>query len=513
MKLDPTALRYLTREELRVLTAVEMGQKNHELVPRELVSEIADLRHGGADKFLRTLLRHKLLHHETKGFDGYRLTPMGYDYLALRALTARGVIVGFGSQIGVGKESDVYLVQAPAAAALAAPAAAAEAGTMGATATAATATAATATSAPTALEPPEEDDKDQLVLKIHRLGRTSFRRIKMKRDYHGKRGSPSWLYLSRIAAQREFQYMRALHDAGFPTPRPVDANRHTVVMTLLEGKPLHSITGLSPTTASTCAAAALGLLLKLASRGLIHGDFNEFNLAVDVAKPDRIIVYDFPQMVSLDHPNAQEYFERDVEGVVRFFALRFGVVFAEDDDDDVKGEVASPLSGIPVPTFEDARRALGAAMEAGLERLDTAIRASGFGSGAALSREMEEEFEREVRLARGAGRAEDEDDDDDDDDDDAGEEDGEVEGEGEGEDAEHGDDDKRPAAPAGTTAAATSTTRPTSEAGGEQDATFLRRAHKDIKARIKRESKGGKTSRNVVKTKERRKAKGSAVMD
>jgi RIO-like serine/threonine protein kinase len=37
--------------------------------------------------------------------DGYRLTYMGYDYLALKALCARGAIAGVGSQIGVGKES------------------------------------------------------------------------------------------------------------------------------------------------------------------------------------------------------------------------------------------------------------------------------------------------------------------------------------------------------------------------------------------------------------------------
>ena len=35
---------------------------------------------------------------------------MGYDYLSLKALSAREVIEGVGCQIGVGKESDIYLV-------------------------------------------------------------------------------------------------------------------------------------------------------------------------------------------------------------------------------------------------------------------------------------------------------------------------------------------------------------------------------------------------------------------
>ena len=42
--------------------------------------------------------------------DGYRLTNLGYDYLALKTLVRRNVINSFGSQIGVGKESDVYVV-------------------------------------------------------------------------------------------------------------------------------------------------------------------------------------------------------------------------------------------------------------------------------------------------------------------------------------------------------------------------------------------------------------------
>ncbi len=73
---------------------------------------------------------------------------------------------------------------------------------------------------------------------ICRLGRTSFRQLKNKRDYHKGRGHASWLYLSRLAAMKEFAYMKALYDRGFPVPRPVDFNRHAVVMELLSGYPL-----------------------------------------------------------------------------------------------------------------------------------------------------------------------------------------------------------------------------------------------------------------------------------
>ena len=38
MKLDVQYMRYLTRDDFRVLTAVEMGMKNHDLVPADLIA-------------------------------------------------------------------------------------------------------------------------------------------------------------------------------------------------------------------------------------------------------------------------------------------------------------------------------------------------------------------------------------------------------------------------------------------------------------------------------------------
>ena len=40
--------------------------------------------------------------------DGYRLSYSGYDYLALKAFSKKGVIYAVGPQVGTGKESDVF---------------------------------------------------------------------------------------------------------------------------------------------------------------------------------------------------------------------------------------------------------------------------------------------------------------------------------------------------------------------------------------------------------------------
>ncbi|KFV65626.1 Serine/threonine-protein kinase RIO2 [Dryobates pubescens] len=312
-KLDVVMLRYLSRDHFRVLTAVEMGMKNHEIVPASLIASIASLKHGGCNKILRELVKHKLLAYErTKTVQGYRLTNAGYDYLALKTLSSRQVINSVGNQMGVGKESDIYIVA--------------------------------------------NEEEQQFALKLHRLGRTSFRSLKNKRDYHKHRHKMSWLYLSRLAAMKEFAYMKALHDRKFPVPKPVDFNRHAVVMELIDGYPLCQVHQLEDP--SSVYSELMDLIVKLASHGLIHGDFNEFNLILD--NEDHVTMIDFPQMISTSHANAEWYFDRDVNCIKEFFRKRFSY--------------ESEL----FPSFKDIRRECS---------LDREIAASG------CAKEMEEDAE------------------------------------------------------------------------------------------------------------------------
>lgn len=71
----------------------------------------------------------------------------------------------------------------------------------------------------------------------------------------------------------------------------------------------------------------MDLIVRLARSGLIHGDFNEFNILIREAKEGEThpvpILIDFPQMVSTEHENAEYYFNRDVECIRTFFKKRF----------------------------------------------------------------------------------------------------------------------------------------------------------------------------------------------
>ncbi len=225
----------------------------------------------------------------------------------------------------------------------------------------------------------------QRVLKLHRLGRISFRDVKSTRDYLRGRSTGSWLYMARLAALKEYAVMRALHAHDFPVPEPIAQNRHTVVMSLVEGWPLVKIKEVGDP--SKLYGELVGLLIRLAKHGLIHGDFNEFNILIEehsttidgkegptLVKP---IIIDFPQILSTSHPNAEFYFNRDVDCVKRFFLRRFH--FEPDE---------------PGPFLADVLREMQQDATDRCPRLDVEVEAAGF------SRKMARELEGYMSQAR-----------------------------------------------------------------------------------------------------------------
>ncbi|CAL8070212.1 unnamed protein product [Calicophoron daubneyi] len=298
-----------------------MGQKNHEVVPVELAQKISRCRRGGSSfvKLMKDqLVSTGLIAYESdskKSMHGYRLTNLGYDYLALHQLFKSQQLADLGSMIGAGKESDVY------------------AGIAG----------------PLCGRPLNEAEPEPsllagipelgtpVVVKFHRLGRTSFRKVREKREYHQHRNTCSWLYLDRLASQREYLMMKALYVHGIAVPVPLAQNRNAVVMSYIEdavplSRVLPSVLRESGgSVARRLYTQAVSMLREIASIGLVHGDFNEFNLMVaglqnrdqnaDPGSIDvKLTLIDFPQMISRDHVSAESIYSRDVNGVVSFFA-------------------------------------------------------------------------------------------------------------------------------------------------------------------------------------------------
>lgn len=417
MKLDTKAMRHLTAEDWRVLAAVcslllflnslpflpnqpltgfcplpqvETGTKTHDLVPTPLIERLSRLRGGvsGVHRSISALAKTGLIARVKEAkYDGYRLTYGGMDYLALHTHADRKVVYSVGNRIGVGKESDIMIVA--------------------------------------------DHTGTQRVLKIHRLGRISFRTVKANRDYlrktrQGQGGS--WMYLSRLAAMKEYAFMQALREEGFAVPEPLAQSRHTIVMSLVDAFAMRQVSEVGDPAA--LYAELIDTILRLAQHGLIHGDFNEFNILI---KEERVpapegsgtsgnegeeqlkvtpVLIDFPQMVSMEHPNAEMYFDRDVACIKRFFERRFHFV-----------------STTPGPFFKDAKKMVGAD---GARRLDAAVEASGFTKKMLKDLEAAIREQQSQRPEGGEGEYSEPEDDED------GEDDEDEEGEEEGEESASG---------------------------------------------------------------------------
>ena len=275
-------------------------------------------------------------------YDGYRLTYGGLDYLAMNTHRKSDAIYSLGNQIGVGKESDIYVCAS-------------------------------------------QSDR-QLVLKLHRLGRISFRTVKANRDYLRGRNAGSWMYLSTLAAQKEYAFMKILHREGFPVPEPVAWSRHTIVMEFIDAFPMRMVD--SVPNPGKLYAELMAMIVQLASRGLIHGDYNEFNILLkesstggtpvdDNTPPENIIMtpilIDFPQTLSTNHANAEYYFDRDVECIKRYFGRKFK--YTSDE---------------PGPFFADAIKTI-----VPEKRLDVEVEATGF------SKKMAKQLEKYVEATGG----------------------------------------------------------------------------------------------------------------
>lgn len=370
-------MRHLASEDWKVLTAVELGSKNHEIVPTPLIEKLSRLRGGasGVHRSISTLAKVGLIARVKEAkYDGYRLTYGGLDYLALHTHASRKDVYSVGNRIGVGKESDIMVVA--------------------------------------------DHSGKQCVLKIHRLGRISFRTVKSNRDYLKNKNAQSWMYLSRLAAMKEYAFMNALHEEGFPVPSPLAQSRHTIVMSLIDAFPLRQISEV-PDPASLYAEL-ISLILRLASHGLIHGDYNEFNILIKEIKSTaedgtesiklEPVIIDFPQMVSMEHVNAEMYFDRDVNCIKRFFLRRFHFTPTQ-----------------PGPFFKDAKKTVG---KNGLTRLDATVEASGFTKK--MLKDLEAAIKKKEADKEGQEGAEDEDEEEDEDSEEEEEDSEADEDEGEG---------------------------------------------------------------------------------
>lgn len=268
----------MEKEDFRVLRAIERGMRRAASVKMSDICFFSKLKMEEVLFRLNKVHKNNLIIRDSKGEISYKLNSIGYDMLALHILVGQGIISQLGVEIGKGKEADVYKCI--------------------------------------------NDDNEEMTMKIFRIGRTSFRKVKQLRIFVGERRHFSWLYINRLAAMREYEALSKIAPLGLNIPKPIGINRHILIMEFIEGTELNNLIDIEdPVFIFEDIINQISIIYK--NVGIIHGDLGEFNVLIN--SEGDILIIDWPQWVPKSHPNGLSILKRDIENICLFFKKRFNV--------------------------------------------------------------------------------------------------------------------------------------------------------------------------------------------
>jgi len=242
-----------------------------------------------------------------KDADQFKVEASVFDdatYGALYKLVQDGHIDAFGGPISTGKEANVYTALSGIEAG-----SASEQSSGGGT----------------------EPRGHEVAVKVYRINASDFKDMRGYLDgdprFEGigsdkKKVVTAWV-------RKESSNLKRARRAGVRTPEPIAVERNVLVMEYLgteEGraKRLNEVHIENPDTAYEVVKE---YLRRLYDAGLVHGDLSEYNI---VFHEGQLYIIDLGQAVTIHHPNADEFLERDCRNVANFFA-RQGVEATPED--------------------------------------------------------------------------------------------------------------------------------------------------------------------------------------
>lgn len=273
----------INKREFRLLSIIERQMAFFKFVPiEEAIYKLSPFSQKLTDFTLQKLLKKELILFKQAHYLGTVLTFSGYDALALKSLLEQKIISEVGPEIGAGKESDVRLVR--------------------------------------------DDNGNDMILKVHRLGTMDFRNTKRARGFIAEKKHLSVLYQSRLSATREFTALNDLFKESISVPQPKGHSRHMVVQEIIEGQDLYKIKKNQfniKTEIPILLENILSETEKAVKVGYIHGDLSEYNIRLDNNKDDYPVLFDWPQYVEVSAQNAEEILEADLTNVLNYFNQKF----------------------------------------------------------------------------------------------------------------------------------------------------------------------------------------------
>lgn len=279
LKESARIVKNLENLEYKVLKVFVSSIKHHQIINNHNILSYSNLHKDRVQYAVENLLKLKLI---SKTQNGFKLLTAGLDVYALKLLVDSGIILGIGNSLGIGKESDV--VEAIS------------------------------------------ESKQRRAVKFFRIGRISFTDTKRKRSLEKNKNVNNWLLINIEAAKREYDFLIKLKSTKMNIATPYFRSMHSIVMDKINGLRLIEIRNL-PNPIEIFDKVFEQIRISYNEK-IINGDLSEYNILLD--ENNDIWIIDWPQAVTLEHPNAEFLIRRDLHNVIRYFRRKYDLTIDEN---------------------------------------------------------------------------------------------------------------------------------------------------------------------------------------
>ena len=267
----------MSKLKWRVLDGIFKNMWDYKFVPAEIIARTAQINPDKIEPVLKALKDENLVENKYTEYLGSAFTYLGLSLYSLWRLVRSDKVSMLGKKMGEGKESIIYNCYS--------------------------------------------ERYGECVLKFHKVGYPSFKRVKEKRDY----GTLHFTVLMVRSAKNEFRALKKLH-GNVSVPRPYDWEGNAVLMELIDAKELYKVRLENP---EEVLDMIIDDVREMYSLGVIHGDLSQYNILVN---PEGIWYIDFPQYIDMDEVEtdeerrmAEEILRRDVENILNYFRKTYGI--------------------------------------------------------------------------------------------------------------------------------------------------------------------------------------------
>ncbi len=164
------------------------------------------------------------------------------------------------------------------------------------------------------------------VLKIFNQENTSFKRrteyVKGDPRFDGIKADVKSII--RIWCRKEYGNLKIAEEAQVSAPKPYYFRGNVLAMQLIgdDGVPAPILKNIGLEDPEKVLDEIVENMKRLYSANLVHGDMSEYNVLIKDGMP---FLIDIGQGVSLGHPKANEFLERDVTNILYYFKKRYGI--------------------------------------------------------------------------------------------------------------------------------------------------------------------------------------------